>query len=146
MKLNWGTGIAAFYTLFAGTMIFFVFKSTNYDHSLVRDDYYQADLTYQQQYDKISNDQANTLLKVEHTAGEDVVSLHLNDLDLTAVEGDVHFFRPSNAKYDVHLPLEFDAQGVQKISTTELLPGLWRLKVDWTADGQGYYTEVQLVL
>jgi hypothetical protein len=44
------------------------------------------------------------------------------------------------------LPLELDAEGVQQIPTGDLLPGLWRLKVDWTADGQGYFTEVQLVL
>jgi nitrogen fixation protein FixH len=146
MKLNWGTGIAAFYTLFAGTMIFFVFKSTHYDHSLVRDDYYQGDLEYQQHFDKVTNDQADSPLRIEHKAGETVVRLHLNDASLSDINGDVHFFRPSTAKMDVHLPLEFNAEGIQEIATDELLPGLWRLKVDWTANGQGYYTEVQLVL
>ncbi|RMF00830.1 MAG: hypothetical protein D6772_05765, partial [Bacteroidetes bacterium] len=112
----------------------------------VRDDYYRGDIEYQQQYEKISNNQADMPLKIEHQAGEKILRLRLKDTSLTAISGDVHFFRPSTAKADVHLPLQFDDNGVQEISTDGLLPGLWRVKIDWTANGRGYYTEMDVVL
>ena len=55
MKLNWGTGIAAFYLLFMVVLLSFVIKSRSYDHSLVTTNYYEQDLKYQQQYDKLAN-------------------------------------------------------------------------------------------
>jgi hypothetical protein len=51
MKLNWGTGIAIFYGLFMVIMITFVVMSRNVDHSLVMEDYYEADINYQEHKD-----------------------------------------------------------------------------------------------
>ena len=57
MKINWGTGIAIFYTLFASVLVMVVIKSKQYDHSLVVDNYYEEDLHYQSHFDKLVNSQ-----------------------------------------------------------------------------------------
>jgi hypothetical protein len=44
MKFNWGTGIAIFYIIFVVSLVFQVFKSRQYDHSLVVDNYYEEDI------------------------------------------------------------------------------------------------------
>ena len=53
MKINWGTGIFIFYSLFVGALVFQLVKSFQYDNSLVVENYYEKDLNYQEQYNKI---------------------------------------------------------------------------------------------
>ena len=57
MKINWGSGIAIFYSLFVITMVYAVVRSTQFDNSLVSDHYYADDLKYQERFDKLSNAQ-----------------------------------------------------------------------------------------
>lgn len=143
MKFNWGTGIALFYTCFAGMMIFFVIKSKTYDHSLVQDDYYAADLAYQERYDKMVNEHQENL-QIEYNDAAQELTLHFPTAT-DEVEGNVLFFRPSNSKEDRQIALNINEQQ-QRISTQELSTGLWKLKVDWSANGKAYYKEMTLVL
>lgn len=143
MKFNWGTGIALFYTCFAGTMIFFVIKSKSYDHSLVQDDYYAADIAYQEQYDKIANEQRERL-HLEHNDATQELSLYFPN-NTGSIQGSILFFRPSNSKEDKQIRLQIEEQQ-QRISTQSLSSGLWKLKIDWTADGKSYYKETTLIL
>lgn len=144
MKFNWGTGIALFYCIFAGTMIFFVFKSTQYDHSLVQEDYYAADLKYQERYDKLSNSRGNQLV-INNRLAEQEVALTF-PAELRSIEGNALFFRPSDSKQDFSVSLQANEQNQQSISTKTLQKGLWKIKVDWSAEGKKYYQEMSLVL
>ena len=146
MKLHFGTGFAIFYTIFAGTMIFFVFKSTQYDHSLVREDYYKGDLEYQQHYDKLANTNAlHGVVVVQHQAAEKQLLVQFPS-ELKAVEGNVTFFRPSGSMYDQEFALATEESLRQHISTKELESGRWKVKIDWSANGKAYFKEVDLVL
>ena len=58
MKINWGTGIAIFFSVFVLSLVYQVYRSTQYDHSLVSDQYYADDLRYQEHYDKLANAQS----------------------------------------------------------------------------------------
>jgi nitrogen fixation protein FixH len=51
----------------------------------------------------------------------------------------VHLYRPSSAGLDQKLKLEPDAKGVQTIDAAKLLPGLWEVRVFWTADRRDYF-------
>ncbi|MEN0048410.1 MAG: FixH family protein [Bacteroidota bacterium] len=146
MRFNFGTGIAIFYTIFAATMLYFVFKSTQYDHSLVREDYYKGDLEYQQHYDKVYNTKmlAGEII-VQHQVKERQLLLHFPE-ELNTVSGNATFFRPSNSGQDVAVELATDEQLRQIISTKDLQPGRWKVKLDWIANGKTYYKEVSLVL
>lgn len=143
MKFNWGTGIALFYTCFAAIMIFFVFKSKTYDHSLVQEDYYAADIAYQQQYDKIVNEYDENL-RIELNNEAEEITLYFPK-GTNKAEGTVVFFRPSNSKEDKLIPVQLKGEQ-QRISTQGFSSGLWRLKVDWSANGKAYYKEMTLVL
>lgn len=146
MKFNWGTGIALAYCLFAGTLVFVVIQSTKYDHSLVRDDYYAADLDYQQHYNKLSNSKnlAHTLA-VQHRAAEQQIQV-IFPKELEQISGNILFFRPSDSQQDFSVAIQADEQHQQIISTTQLQKGLWKLKIDWSANGEQFYKEVNLVL
>jgi len=146
MRFNFGTGIAIFYTLFAGTMIFFAFKSTQHTHSLVREDYYKGDLEYQQQYDKLYNTKMlDAEIIVQHQADKRQLLLRFPK-KLNRIEGNATFFRPSNSQQDVQIALETDGNLKQVISTEALQSGLWKVKLDWTSNGKNYYKEVNITI
>lgn len=146
MKINWGTGIAIFYTIFAVSMILVVIKSRDYDHSLVVEDYYQKDLEYQSHYDKLVNSQGLSQdLKIQFIKESSNVRFSF-PTQLKGVKGEIRFMRPSNKKIDFATTIILDAENQQELSAEELTPGLWKLQVDWQVAGKSYYTEQVLVL
>lgn len=145
--MNWGLGIALFYSAFALAMIAMVIRSTHYDHSLVRDDYYQGDLEYQAQYDKLVNAQAAELIRISHRAGtQEVVIIPAEELT-GALDGKILFFRPNDQSKDFEVPLVLDPDsGVQHIDLGRALPGRWKLKVDYSVGETPYYQETEIIV
>ncbi len=141
MKFNWGTGIALFYASFMVVLLFAVFKSTQYDNSLVSDHYYADDLNYQQHYDKVRNaQQLEKDLEVINLRQLATVRLTFPE-KLGKVSGEIHFFCPSDASQDFKLSVNAGEDRQQEVSTESLKPGLWRVKVDWAAGGREFYKE-----
>lgn len=146
MKFNWGTGIAIFFSVFVLSLVYQVYRSTQYDHSLVSDQYYADDLRYQEHYDKLVNaQQLKEDLKIEKTKESAALELHFPG-GFTQLGGEVHFFCPSDQSSDFRLPVKPMGDGVQRIPTEQLRRGLWKVKVDWTADGKTYYKEQDIRL
>lgn len=141
MKLNWGSGIAIFYTCFVLAFVFLVFKSTQYDNSLVSNDYYADDLKYQEHFDKLLNSSLLVQdLKIWNKTQKQEVELLFPAIG-GEVKGEIHFFRPSDSKLDFKIAIKTDAENVQSIPTNGLKQGLWKVKVDWQAAGKAFYTE-----
>ncbi len=145
MKLNWGHGIAIFFTLFVGSLVFQVIKSTQYDNSLVSDHYYADDINYQKHYNKLVNSQQlEEDLIIEKTEKGNFVTLIFPE-ELSKVEGNIHFFCPSDSKVDFKLPISITA-GKQVVPVEGLKKGLWRVKVNFEAGGKAYYKEEPIIL
>lgn len=145
MKFNWGTGIAIFYTLFVLALVFAVVKSTTVDHSLVTEDYYQKDLDYQSQIDKEVNAQGlETDLLIRYSDPERIIRFQF-PTDLGPASGSILFFRPSDKALDFEWPIQPDEAGEQVIPTNNMLPGLWKVKVDWRAGEKVYYKEDTII-
>ena len=141
MKLNWGSGIAIFYSIFVLVLVFAVFKSRNYDHSLVSDQYYADDLKYQEHYDKLVN--ANLLeedLKIWNKKQKGGIELQFPK-ELQNVGGEIHLFCPSDSKSDLRMTIQPDTENIQFVPTEGMRKGLWKVKVDWTAENKAYYKE-----
>lgn len=146
MKFNWGTGIAIFYGVFVLALVFQVIKSTQYDHSLVSDHYYADDLAYQSHYDKLLNTQnLKKDLEISEIAEEGLVAIKFPE-DLGNIQGEILLFCPSDSKLDLRVPIQTDANFQQVLPVRGLKPGLWKLKVDWQAGGNGYYKEEALTV
>lgn len=141
MKFHWGHGIAIFYTSFALIMIFMVIKSTNYDRSLVYDDYYAKDLAYQEQYDKIANSKnLSQPLKIKEDMANARVELIFPE-DIEDISGEVHFYRPSGQAVDFKLKIANLKDSKMAVSVKGKLAGAWTVKVDWSGDGTAFYDE-----
>jgi nitrogen fixation protein FixH len=147
MKINWGTGIAIFYTVFVLAMVTAVIRSTYFDNSLVSDNYYADDLNYQQHYDKLANSQAlEKDLEIAQNKAAGLLELHFPG-NLEDISGEIHFFCPSKSALDFRIPVQPDDKNQQVIPIEKLKKeGLWRVKVDWKAGKKPFYKETIITI
>jgi nitrogen fixation protein FixH len=146
MKIDWGWGIAIFFSIFVITLVFQVWKSTTYDNSLVEKNYYAKDLAYQEHYNKLLN--TNALVKdlsIVELPQKQAVRLEF-PADLGKPSGTIHFFNPAQSELDFNVEIAADTEQIQLITTTALKRGLWKVKVDWQANGKAFYKEEAVVL
>ena len=143
IRFHWGTGIALVFALFVFSLVYAVIKSRSIDHALVRDDYYTEDIHYQEKHDKVKRTEA---------LGEAVGVQYIKEQKLVMVyfprsmspEGEIQLYRASDASLDRHYSVQPDSSGVQFISVQDLKTGYWKVKVDWTSNGLGYYMEEEI--
>lgn len=135
MKINWGTGIFLFYSFFAITLFYQVYQSTQYDHSLVVDNYYEEDLKYQATLDKLNNSAAlATPLKFHYYEGLQLVELEFPP-EIEQITGSILFYRASSKKEDTRLPLRVTSGNCLDVFVRTLKPGAWKIEVEWIGDG-----------
>jgi nitrogen fixation protein FixH len=144
MTFNWGHGIALFYGIFAFSLLTVVIKTTQYDHSLVTEKYYEKDLQYQEHYEKLANtQQLDQPLKVWKDKEAKALSIQFPD-GFEHIKGDVTFYRPVNQEEDFSLPFELSGNNLLEYDTKDLHPGLWTIKIDWQSGNTPYYQEVNI--
>jgi len=140
-KINWGTGILIGIIVFVTISITMTVIFMTQDVNLVTDKYYENSLQYQEEIDK----QSRTIAlneEVEINFNGEVISILFPSAYLDKnISGEIYFYRPSNPMLDFKIPLELNDEGNQLILTKNLEKGFWRLKLNWTMDGNGYYNE-----
>jgi nitrogen fixation protein FixH len=136
--MHWGHGIAIFFTCFVAFMIFMVVKSFQQNIDLVTENYYEQELKFQQQIDKINNNKGL----------EEAVAVKFSDGAITItfpkmnnIQGDIHVFRPSDAQFDLERKIDLDLHSSQIIPVASLPAGFYRVKINWSAEGKEFYTE-----
>ncbi len=146
MKLNWGTGIAIVYSAFVIIMVSLVVYSKNIDHTLVMDNYYEEDLKYQGHIDKVNNSRtlANDL-EISVLEPDRLLRLQF-PVAVSAVSGNVLFYRADDKGKDFSVNIAVNEKGEMNVPTDKLLPGKWKVQVDWKGDGTDYFKEKVIVL
>ncbi len=145
-KSKWGYGITLLYVGFVLFMLAIVFYVSFQDFQMVEDDYYQKELVYQDQIDKLERtrkNNADVIIKIADNGNILLKFPVMNNMDIT---GDIKLFRPSNVRMDIDLPVELDTSGTQEIETTKMARGYWKVKIDWMADSVEYYSQSPLFL
>jgi hypothetical protein len=139
-KLNWGTGILIGIIVFIVISVSMTIIFMTQDVDLVADKYYENSLQYQDEIDK----QSRTKLLDEQVKinfnGELINILFPSAYLDKNISGEVFFYRPSNLKLDFALPLQL-VEGKQIVPVERLEKGFWRIKLNWTMGGNGYYDE-----
>ena len=147
-KSKWGWGMFGLYGGFVVFILAIVFFCAMQDIQLVANDYYEQELVYQGQIDKVNRTGAlSTALTVVYDKLDQQIEIAFpTDLDLSTLNGTVTLFRPSNARYDQTLAVQVDDFGRQFIETDKLMPGLWKVKIDWQVGEAEYYSEDMVVI
>ncbi len=144
----WPYAIIGWMLLFGTGMAAWVVVAVRNDPELVRSDYYEQEIAYQQQIDRLSRTAAvRSEVSVAYDLAKAQVALRIPTAHLAdKPTGTIHFYRPSNARLDFKLPLAVDASGVQNVATTKLQAGLWKVRVSWTSGGHEFFHDQSLVL
>ncbi len=146
--MNWGWKIFIVYSLFVLMTLGMTFYFMGQEVHLVSEDYYKQEIAYQDQIDRISNTRAlSEDLKIDIQRDIAVISIQFpGELVGTPLDGEILLYRPSDARLDHTYPIRINDSGVQEISSSDLVKGLWRLKIIWSASGKDYYDEKVIVL
>ena len=139
-RINWGTGVVIGIIVFVVVSITMTIIFMTQDVSLVSDNYYEKSLSYQDEIDKQSRTKSlDEQVKINFNG--ELVNISLPSTYLNKdISGEIFFYRPSNPKLDFALPLQL-VEGIQIIPVERLEKGFWRIKLNWTMDGNGYYNE-----
>ncbi len=138
--------IACFVLFIAGLIAFIVFASAQ-RNDLVRPDYYEAEIRYQQQIDRIQRTHSMAQpAAIVYDGPRRRITIQLPAAHARASSGQVHLYRPSDARLDRELPLALDAEGRQALDAAPLRSGLWKVRVQWSAGGEEFYLDQALVL
>ncbi len=140
MKLNWGSGIAITYILFMAGVLILVFIFMNQDVHLVTDDYYAKEIEYQQQIDKVERTKLLSEQPVV-TFSDGVFMVSFPKSVKNIINGEIQIYRPSDSNLDKTASIFLDAENRQLVKPPINLPGLWKVKIDWTRNDTNYYNE-----
>ena len=146
MKISWGTGILITIIIFMSITVLTGVFLMNQDVQLVTDNYYEKDLKYQQEIDKL-NRTAALEEKVEIKFDSSAVELVFPESFSTEkISGEIYFYRPSDRKKDFTIPLSLNSEARQIIPVTRIDKGFWRIKLSWILEGDEYYNENVIII
>ena len=120
-------------------------SSSDYDHDLVVEDYYKAELHYQQDIDAQENAFAlNEQISFERRGGS-LIIIFPEGIDLENTMGTVSLYRPSNKKLDFSIPFSEIKSSEFEIPADQLVNGRWNVKVTWKNDEKEFMYKTEIV-
>ena len=146
MKISWGTGILITIIIFMSITVLTGIYLMNQDVQLVTDNYYEKDLKYQNQIDKLNRTAAleeNVEIKFDDFAVEIVFP---ESFSTEKISGEIYFYRPSDISKDFIIPLILNSERKQTIPVTRIDKGFWRIKLSWILEGDEYYNENVIII
>ncbi len=136
MKFNWGHGIALFLLVFVLTtvgVVVLILTDDAYNHELVSENYYEDELKYQEEIDKVNNASKLSSTVKYRVSKEGVLLTFPSDFDYQEVTGIIKMDRPSKKILDFTMPLNLDENFQILIPAEKAIEGKWKLKIDWKA-------------
>jgi hypothetical protein len=151
MKSNhsfWPLGITLAFVLFALGIAALVAIACTHKADLVRADYYDQEIKYQTQLDRLNRTaQLSDAVKITYDGSTRLLTISLPPAHSGRdTVGRIEFYRPSATDLDRELKLELDANGVQTVDAAALIPGLWKVRVHWTVRDEEYFADQKIVV
>jgi len=142
----WPYAIIIWFVIFTSAMLSWAVIATHNNMDLVRKDYYEEELRFQQQIERVKR---TAQMRKDITVTTDATSLTFKlPLEKAGSKptGEVQLYRPSDASLDTKTALQVNESGLQRIDASALKGGLWKLRVQWKVDGAEYYFDQSVVL
>lgn len=145
-RMHWGVGLLVVFGVFVGAILTMVVISLSREVDLVTDGYYEKELRYQERIHALqrAQDPQNAITLTE-TRTEVVVQFPTHRPP-GSYTGTIVLYRPASLHDDVTIPVATDATCRQVIHTARLARGLWRLQLEWRADGETCFVEKLVTL
>jgi hypothetical protein len=108
---------------------------------IVTENYYEKELKYQDQINRITRTNAlKDTLKLNNT-GKELVIKFPNTPDKSSAKDFILLYRPSDKMKDIRIPVMTDTLNSQIISIERIEKGYWKVQINWTSSGSEYYHE-----
>ena len=145
---SWPIGLTIVFIVFFLYLIGFIVLSQMNRSDLVTDNYYDEEMAYQEQIERIERSRKlNQQVSLNHDIQNKIIELKFpSEIDPNIISGNILFFRPSDAKQDQIHPIQLDNQGRQNLDIKQLSQGMWRVKIFWQMDSVEYYDEKVLAV
>lgn len=144
----WPYAIASYFALAITGIAVFITWAVRQNMDLVRADYYEHEILFQKQIDAVNRARpfAKELTMAydfsKHTLLVSVPATHIGE----QFQGKAHLYRPSDARLDQHIDLKPARDGKQTINAANLAPGLWKVRLDWIANGESFAFEQTIIV
>lgn len=138
--MSWKYKITILYLGFVGMMVFMVVMAIQQDFYLVREDYYEADLSYEEKYQRTQN--ALSLsgdLEIEYDGSSKLTIYLPSELAEKELEGQIHLYKPNDANLDQKTDISGVTGESLVFNVGELQSGLWEIRLDVDTDEEGFY-------
>ncbi len=139
--MNWGHKIIIVFILFAAGILTLVTKSMNTRIDMVTPDYYAEELKYQQVIDGRREAQALSTPVSINQSVQSIGVLFPAEMHGITLKGTVLFYRASDSRQDVSVPLKTDENGLMLVSKRSFRKGNYRVQLQWEAGGKNYFQE-----
>ncbi len=143
MRINWGYKIFIGYSLFVIGILFLVIKANQQNYDLVTENYYEAELKYQDVIDQKSRVAAlSAPPKISHTVNS--VSIHLpGEFTNKNVKGEIYLYRPSDASKDIRKSFS-TGECFYQVNLQKELSGSYQVNLSWEANGKTFLHESRI--
>jgi hypothetical protein len=139
--MNWGYKIAVFFGAFVLITTGVTVYLMNQKVDVVTENYYEKELKYQDQIDKVTRTRAlKESVEITNT-GKELIIKFPNLPDKNQNKDLISLYRPSDDSKDVKIPVQTDTSRTQVVSIDRLVRGYWKVKINWTSGGSEYYYE-----
>jgi hypothetical protein len=142
----WPYAIMIWMALFATGIFSFIVVAQRNHVDLVGPDYYDQEIKFQQQIDRVANTRSvKREISIRYNAGEIDIALPPEHARQSPT-GSIQLYRPSDASLDQQVTLAVGKNGDQKIDATKLRPGLWKVRITWKVGPEEYFFDQSLVV
>lgn len=139
--MNWGNGIVLTLLGFIAVMITMVIICVKQDDiHLVTQDYYEQEIKYQEQINRMINANAMAIDAMEYDGQLKTILLHLPE----GAKGTLHLFRPSDARLDQKINFDMLNSDANAVDVKDLKEGYWRVKLTWSEGEKEFYLEKKI--
>jgi nitrogen fixation protein FixH len=144
----WPIFLVAYFAVFITFIVVFIIFASRQKVDLVSHDYYENEVRYQGQIDRVNRTQAlSSSAEVTYNAAQKSLTVALPaEHARQAAAGSIHFYRPSDAGLDQDVQLAVNADGVQQWDAKSLKAGLWKVRVEWTVAGKDFQVDKLIVI
>ena len=61
-------------------------------------------------------------------------------------DGEIHFYHPARKDFDKRFPIARNEEGIQEITKSQLVKGLYRVNLTWTSNGKDYFQQENIFI
>ena len=139
--MNWGKGIVLAFIGFAGFIGYMVSRAFQEDFDLVTEDYCAREIKYEQKLVKLANTKSKGATVVISQDAEHI----LFEFDAQVTTGTIEFYHPSREIFDKEYEVA-PKEGKQHILKSDLVPGHYRVNIDWEKEGEHFLQESKIFI